>query len=222
MKTVMNKLTLNFRQMPAALLGLLLLAGCAAPLSAAETKGDMRKGQGGPGTPAVEAQQGPEVVNQGRRYVLLQGVRAVKSGGQADDPAYRLAELGVAAESVVASRGGMIVYRARGLRGEAVRGFALRREASGQHSYPVVRNKETGMLGIVLGTLQVKLSDTAKAHALAKRHGLTVVRVHHNIGWATYQADDGQDPFTVARALAAEPGVESARAEILEHINVPH
>ncbi len=77
------------------------------------------------------------------------------------------------------------------------------------------------MLGVVLGTIHVRLADTARTHDLAREHGLAVMRIYPNIGFAALRVAEGQHPFDIAHALATEPGVSAASVEILEHVNVP-
>ncbi len=98
----------------------------------------------------------------------------------------------------------------------------MQADESGERTYPVVQNKSTGQLGVVLGTVRVKLADAGKAQALARAHGLSLGRLYARIGFAFFSVGAGQDPFAAARALRADARVADATVEILENVNVPH
>ena len=194
-------------------LALMLLAGCA---QAAQHKADKGKGEGRLGA------KGHEVVNNGQRYVLLLQVRAVKSPGPSSDPEQQLAGMGVSSEAVIGSKGNMILFRRKAIAGQGQGNLAAQTDSSGKRTYSVLQNQSTGNLAIVLGTVQVKLSDPGQAPALARQHGLSVGRIYPNLGFAILQAPPGRDPFAAANALVAQSGVESVTVELLENVNVPH
>lgn len=89
-------------------------------------------------------------------------------------------------------------------------------------SYPTAYNPRTGGIGIVPGTLNVKLKDSANAAAIAADHGLVVVRVFAHLQTAFYRVKPGQDVVAVAASLTADARVESAEVEVIEHMNVPN
>lgn len=192
---------------------LVVLAGCAL---ASKHKSGRGKGEGRLGA------KGPEVVNNGQRYVLLLQVRAVKSRGPSSDPEQQLAGMGLSSEAVIGSKGNMILFRRKAIAGQGQGTLAAQTDSSGKRTYPVLQNQSTGNLAIVLGTVQVKLSDPGQAPALARQHGLSVRRIYLNLGFAILQAPPGRDPFAAANALVTQPGVESVTVELLENVNVPH
>ena len=203
--------TLAGRACLLAVAGTMLLAGCAMAAHPQAVDPD-DEALGG---------KGARVVNKGKRYVWLTEVRAVNAGRRTDDPGLRLAEMGVDAEAVVGHKASMILYRPRKKTG-ARNQFTPAKAGAGETTYPVVQNEETGALGIVLGTIQVKLADTGQAGALARKHGLKVKLVYKRLGYVVFTAGAGKDPFATAKALASEAGVEKASVEILENPALPH
>ena len=83
-------------------------------------------------------------------------------------------------------------------------------------------NPRTGGIGIVPGTLNVKLKNNANAAALAADYGLEVVREFAHLKTVFYRVKTGQDVLTAAASLSADARVEQAEVEVIEHLNVPH
>ena len=87
-------------------------------------------------------------------------------------------------------------------------------------SYPTAYNSRTGGIGIVPGTLNVRLKNMRNATAVAKDHGLDVVRVFAHLQVAFYRVKPDQDVVAAAASLTADPRVESAEVEVIEHMAV--
>jgi hypothetical protein len=166
--------------------------------------------------------KGPEFTNDRRTYRVVAGMQAVRLG---DATAVARAEaLGLPAAAVVEQKGPYaIVERGTAADAPANRLAAASAIASvdGERAFPVVVNARTGQLGVVSGTIIVKLADLADADALAKANGLSVEYVAEPIGFVFLGAPAGTDVLAMTAALGRDPRVILAYAEIREHFAVP-
>lgn len=155
---------------------------------------------------------GSTVTSNNQEYQILLGVRATQSK-ENEQPQQTLTRIG--GGKLIETKGHFVVFSA------PEQSQASVTSVNGT-SYPTALNSRTGGIGIVPGTLNVKLKNSANATAIAADHGLEVVRVFAHLQTAFYRVKSGQDVVAVAAALAADARVESAEVEVIEHINVPH
>jgi hypothetical protein len=87
--------------------------------------------------------------------------------------------------------------------------------------YPVVLNTRTQRLGILMGTLLVRLNEATQVETLAQQHGLTLEHHFPHLRAAVLRFSAKQNPVTVLQELRADPGVRSANLEVLERLKVP-
>jgi hypothetical protein len=166
--------------------------------------------------------KGPEFTNDRRTYRVVAGMQAVRLGDAT--AAARAEALGLPAAAVVEQKGPYAIVE----RGTAAGAPANRLAAAsaissvdGERAFPVVVNTRTGQLGVVSGTIIVKLASIADADALAKANGLSVEHVAESIGFAFLRAPAGMDVLATTAALGRDPRVTLAYAEIREHFAVP-
>ena len=156
--------------------------------------------------------RGASLTSNGQEYQLLPGVRAAKSQPR-EQPQQTLTRMG--GGKLIESKGSFVVFT------EAQQSAASVTSVNGI-SYPAVVNPRTGGIGIVPGTLNVKLKNNASAAAVASNYGLEVVREFAHLKTVFYRVKTGQDVLAAAASLAADARVESAEVEVIEHLNVPH
>lgn len=156
--------------------------------------------------------RGSTVTSNNQEYQILPGVRAVESRSN-EQPQQTLTRMG--GGKLIETKGPFVVFSAPDQSQASV-------TSVNGTSYPTAFNPRTGGIGIVPGTLNVKLKNSANAAAIAADHGLEVVRVFAHLQTAFYRVKSGQDVVAVAAALAADARVESAEVEVIEHMNVPH
>jgi hypothetical protein len=80
---------------------------------------------------------------------------------------------------------------------------------------PLVVNPN-GRLGVVTGTLVVKLSDVHKADVLAGRENLQLLRLDEAVGIAYFRAPENYELMTGAERLRKSPDVERVEIEIVQ------
>ena len=78
----------------------------------------------------------------------------------------------------------------------------------------------SGRLGILTGTIVVKLADGAEAASIARAAGLTVRFVAEGIRYAYLVAPPGRDLVEAAGLLGRIPGVVEAHPEVLTNFSV--
>lgn len=152
----------------------------------------------------------------GQEYQLLGGVRAVARPPEAGEKQV-LETVGAAPADVLEAKGGFLVY----LEAAGAAPVAARRTTPLASTLPVAVNKRTGGLGIVLGSLTVRLRDPATAEALARAHGLRLTFSAPHLSTAFYEVPQGQDIQAAAAELARDGRVASAEVEVKEHFAVP-
>ena len=200
---------------------LALVAACASTKADAQqhaltpAPGGFMAGAAKPKADYAALPQGDALTSGGESYVVLSDVRAVPS-----DPGQEPAGL-----TVLERKGRFLVYRET--RPALKSASAMTVQDAGLTGQPllthaVVLNPRTGNLGVVLGTLIVKLADMSQADALAAAHGLTLSSRFDHLGLAFYTAAPGRDLAAATAALRADMRVTSADPEILEHVRVPN
>lgn len=157
--------------------------------------------------------RGATLSSNNEQYQVLSGARAVQSQPQ-DTQQQAVARAG--GNQMIESKGSFVVYTA------APQGVASVAQVNGVTTYPTVLNARTGGIGILPGTINVKLKDMASAAAVGSDHGLELVRQFAHLQTAFYRVKPGQDVVAAGTALAADARVLSAEVEVLEHMNVPH
>lgn len=157
--------------------------------------------------------RGAVVTSNSEQYQVLPGVRA--SMGQAKEkPVQTLARVG--GSQLVETKGDFVVYTA------TPQGSASLTQANGLTTYPTVINSRTGGVGILPGSLNVKLKNMANAAAVGATHGLELVRQFDHLQVVFYRVQPGQDVVAAAASLAADGRVVSAEVEVIEHMKVPN
>lgn len=156
--------------------------------------------------------RGASISSNNQQYQMLSGVRAAQSN-PAEKQQHTLSRMG--GGKLIETKGSFVIFSA------PQQSQASVAQLNGT-SYPTALNTRTGGIGIVPGTLTVKLKNSAGAPAIANDHGLEVVRVFTHLKTAIFRVKSGQDVVAVATALAADARIESAEVEVIEHLNVPH
>lgn len=157
--------------------------------------------------------RGATLTSNEQQYQVLPGARAVKSLPQ-ETQQQTVARVG--GGQFIESKGGFVVYSAVQ---QSTASIALVR---GVMIYPAVLNTRTGGIGILPGTIRVKLKDATSAAAIASDMGLTLAGQLAQLQMAVYRVKAGQDLAATAASLAADARVVSAELEVLEHMIVPH
>jgi Open reading frame 2 N-terminal domain len=159
-------------------------------------------------------QRGKEITALGERYQQLPGVLAVeRSGSQTPREALGAANAGAA--EVVETKGKLVLYRGGGS------SPALVKRVGEATVYPTVVNSRTGTLGVLTGTLVVKPKSMGDADAIAAGHGLQKTKAYPRLNTVFYRAKPNVDIADVTAALQADPRIESAYPEIIEHVREP-
>ena len=167
------------------------------------------------------APKGPEFENDRQNYRVVAGMQAVKLGDATSGA--RTAALGLSASAMVERKGPYAIVErgaATGTPAAVVEAASAVSAIAAEPSYPVVVNTRTGQLGVVSGTIIVKLASIADVDALAKANGLSVEYVAEPIGFAFLGAPAGIDVLATTAALGRDPRVMLAYAEIREHFAV--
>ena len=159
------------------------------------------------------AGRGQAVTSNSQQYQILPGARAVESLAQ-EQPQQTLARAG--GGKLIETKGAFVVFAA------AQQSAASVASTNGATSYPTVLNTRSQGIGILPGTLNVKLKNMDSAAAIAIDHGLEVVRVFAHLQTVFYRVKPGQDVLAAAASLSADPRVSSAEVEVIEHMKVPH
>lgn len=163
--------------------------------------------------PPQSLNRGQALTSNKEQYQVLPGARAVERLAQ-EQPQQALARVG--GGNLIATKGNFVVFTTAQQNAPSV---AL---LNGTTFYPVVFNQRTMGVGIMPGTLAVKLKNMASAAAVAADHGLDVVRIFDNLQTAFFRVRTGQDVVAAAAALAADVRVSSAELEVIENVAVPH
>ena len=160
-------------------------------------------------------QRGKEIGGDRERYQHLPEVLAVERRTLDEPPQQAVDRLGLTGAQVVETKGRLVLFR-------FPQGKPAQLERFGQSTlYPAVLNTRTKNFGVLSGVLVVKPRNTADAAAIANTHGLETVKAFPHIRTVFYRVKATMDIADVAAALQADPRVENAYAEIIEHLNVP-
>jgi hypothetical protein len=201
----------------------LLPALLAFGLAAAGTARAADQGLPPPARPAAERPdysgyaKGAAFTSRGESYVVLPELRAVQAASLTEATPDVLSRVGIPGAPVLERKGVHVLVRqpAPGLQHAALAALP------GGVSRPVVLNTRTNQLGIVLGTLIVKLRNPADSDALGEAHGVTIVARFDHLATTVYAVRAGADVAAAARALQADPRVEAADVEVLERVARP-
>ncbi len=159
-------------------------------------------------------QRGKEIAVREERYQQLPEVRAVELGSSAQTPQEALSLAQAGSAEVIETKGRLVLYRAGGINPAVVQ------RVGATTVYPTVVNSRTGTLGVLTGTLVVKPKSMADADAIAAGHGLQKTKAYPRLQTVFYRVKPNVDIADVSAALQADPRVESAYPEIIEHVRV--
>ena len=85
--------------------------------------------------------------------------------------------------------------------------------------YPIVLNSRTGDVGIVTGTIIVKVADIEDADYLATEYNLLVAKSYERLNLVFFTTPTDQDIVKAKEALESDSRVNEATIEILERFN---
>ena len=159
-------------------------------------------------------QRGKEINVRGERYLQLPEVTAIERSVSAT-PEKAVASLGAAPTDIIENKGKLVVFRSPQKRARAIERVA------GATVYPTVLNARTGAIGVLTGMLVVKPKSMFDADAIASSHGLQKSKAYPQLQTVFYKVKPGADIADVSAALQADPRIEIAYPEIIEHVRVP-
>jgi hypothetical protein len=159
-------------------------------------------------------QRGKQITIGREQYRHLPEVFAAERKGNQTQQ-HALDAVGAGAAQVLETKGRLVLYR-----GSAA-GTALVARVGASSVYPTVVNLRTQALGVLTGTLIVKPKSFGDAANIASQHGLEPVKEFAHIGTVFYRAKANADIVDLAAALRADPRVETAYPEIIEHVRRP-
>lgn len=87
--------------------------------------------------------------------------------------------------------------------------------------YPVVLNTRTNNLGIVIGSIKVKLSDLSAASNLASTYNIKLVKSFDHLKTVFFEASANQDIILLTDSLSNDSRVQRATIEVIENVNIP-
>jgi len=157
-------------------------------------------------------QKGKQITGSRGQYRHLPEVSAVAHGAN-ETPEEAIARTGAGGDQIIETKGRFVLFRSAQQKPASVGRVA------GGTVYPTVVNTRTGTLGVMTGTLIVKPKSMADAAAIANSYGLEKGREYPHLQTVFYRA--GGDIADAAAALQADPRVESAYPEIIEHVRTP-
>ena len=190
----------------------LLLAIAVQPALAREVDKNAEAAAAVRTTLLQSAGRGSNITSNNQQYQILMDVRAVEKNSQ-EEPEQTLARMG--GGKLIETNGDLVVFAA------VQEGVASVASVNGT-SYPTALNSATGGIGILPGTLNVKLKNMGHAAAIASDHGLEVVRVFAHLQTAFFRVKAGKDVVAAAAALSTDARIISAEVEVIEHMNVPY
>lgn len=160
-------------------------------------------------------ERGKQLKGSHEQYQHLPQVFAVERASSAETPEQAIARTGDSGAQVIETKGRLVLYRASSA------GAALVRRSGRTTVYPTAVNTLTGTLGVLTGTLIVKPKNMGDADAIGARYALETTKAYPHLQIVFYRAKAGVDIADAAAALQADPRVESAYPEIIEHVRVP-
>ncbi len=156
------------------------------------------------------APQGPVFQSSGQDYRVVLGVRAGEARPEASG-APHLVAAETSGPDVLEVKGRYVIYRERN----------ASPSAAGARSFAVAVNTRSGALGVITGTVVGKVASVAEAERAARAAGATLEFFAESTGYAFFQVPAGGDPFAVAAALRARPGLAGVQVEVRERNNQP-
>ena len=160
-------------------------------------------------------ERGKSMKGSREQYQHLPQVFAVALLNSSETPEQAISRIGEGDAQVVETKGKLVLYRSAQTRPASV-GRAAKTSV-----YPTVVNARTGTLGVLTGTLIVKPKNMGDADAIASDHALEKAKAYPQLQTVFYKAKAGVDLADVSSALQADPRIESAYPEIIEHVRVP-
>jgi hypothetical protein len=148
-------------------------------------------------------------------YQHLPQVFAVALANSSETPEQALARIGESGAQLVETKGRLLLFRSA--RAKA----ALLQYPGGAGVFPTAVNARTGALGVLTGTLVVKPKNLSDADAIGASYALEKIKAYPELRTIFYRATAKIDIPDVAASLQADPRVESAYPEIIEHLRVP-
>lgn len=91
-----------------------------------------------------------------------------------------------------------------------------------QTRYPVVLDAKNGKIGILMGTISVKVKDMADVDAIAEDMNLSVVRQFPHLNLVVFTGSNDQDIIDMSDSLSQDPRIKRTSIEILEEFRVVH
>lgn len=160
-------------------------------------------------------ERGKQMKGSRDSYQHLPQVFAVALAGSSETPEQAIARIGESGAQLVEMKGRLVLFRS------AQSKPALVQYPGGSGVFPTAVNARTGTLGVLTGNLIVKPKNMSDADAIASSHGLENTKVYPQLQTVFYKATSKVDIADVSAALQADPRVESAYPEIIEHVRVP-
>jgi len=160
--------------------------------------------------------KGPTFQSGGQEYQLLGGIRAVaRPPGAGERQTLEL--VGATPADLLEAKGSYLVY----FQAAGATPVPAQMAAGPSSTLPVALNRRTGGLGVVLGSLVVRLRDSGAAQAIAQEHGLRLLFSAPHLSMAFYRVPREQDIQAAAAELARDRRVTSAEVEVKEQFAVP-
>jgi hypothetical protein len=159
--------------------------------------------------------RGKEIKGGRDQYQHLPQVFAVALASPSETPEQAMARVGESGAQLVEVKGRLVLFRS------AQSKPALVQYPGGSGVFPTAVNARTGTLGVLTGNVIVKPKNMSDADAIASSHGLENTKAYPQLQTVFYKAKAKVDIADVSAALQADPRVESAYPEIVEHLRVP-
>jgi len=187
-----------------------------APAALAQKYGESGKTGAAERTAMLKTfERGKQMKGSREQYQHLTQVFAVALENSSETAEQAIARVGGRGAQLVETKGRLVLYR------EQTAGLAQMKRVGETIVYPTAVNTRTGILGVLTGVLVVKPKNMADAVAIASSHGLESAKAYPSLHTVFYRAKAGVDIADVSAALQADPRVESAYPEIIEHVRVP-
>lgn len=208
---------------------LLLISACHPKLNAVDMKSTNPKSMQeesplfsrSPNQAFLQQLQKGEVFRSAREtYQILPelyGVPDIRTTSQSQKPRLDRTTNDSPESELVLKKGPFLIYRSATIKRAALSVTADQT----QLTYPVVLNQRTQTLGILSGTLKVKVKNSDDAEILAKTYGLTIKRKFPRFKLVFFQTAPGQNLLTLNEELSADPKTAVVTIEIIEHIRTP-
>ncbi|HET7764726.1 MAG TPA: hypothetical protein VFK92_06505 [Burkholderiales bacterium] len=160
-------------------------------------------------------ERGKTLKGSGDQYQQLPQVFAVTLANSNEQPQAAIARTSDSGAQLVETKGKLVLYRS------ATSRPAVLQSAGSASVFPTVVNTRTGTLGVLTGTLIVRPKKMSDADAIASSHGLQKSKAYEQLQTVFYKVKPGADIADVSAALQADPRIEIAYPEIIEHVRVP-